>query len=98
MKVYGDNRSGNCYKIGLLLKLLGRSYEWVDIDILKGETHTPEFLCKNPNGKIPLIELDDGRCLSESNAILGYLADGTDLVPQDPFEKAQLYSWLFFEQ
>ncbi|WP_178113386.1 glutathione S-transferase N-terminal domain-containing protein, partial [Pseudomonas yangonensis] len=77
-KVYGDYRSGNCYKVKLMLHLLGKPYEWVLIDILKGETQSEAFLAKNPNGKIPVLELDDGTCLWESNAILNYLADGSE--------------------
>ena len=98
MKVYGDIQSGNCYKIKLLLALLGTPHEWVHIDILKGDTRKPEFLAKNPNGKIPLLELDDGRCLSESNAILNFLAAGTSFLPEDRFALAQVQQWQFFEQ
>lgn len=81
-KVYGDYRSGNCYKIKLAMSLLGIDYQWVPVDILKGETQTPEFLAKNPNGKIPVLELEDGSCLWESNAILNFLADGGAPVAQ----------------
>jgi glutathione S-transferase len=98
MKLYGDALSGNCYKIQLLLAFLQRDYTWCEIDILKGATQTLEFLNMNPNGKIPLLELDDGRFLSESNAILGYLAEGSVFVPQDPYLKAKVYEWMFFEQ
>ncbi len=98
MKVYGDIQSGNCYKIKLLLALLGTPHEWVHVDILKGDTRKPEFLGKNPNGKIPLLELDDGRCLSESNAILNFLAAGTSFLPEDRFALAQVQQWQFFEQ
>jgi len=98
MKVYGDIRSGNCYKIKLLAALLDIKHEWVHVDILAGETKTKEFLARNPNGKIPLLELDDGRMLWESNAILNYLATGTALLPQDPFLHAQVLQWQFFEQ
>jgi glutathione S-transferase len=98
MKVYGDIQSGNCYKIKLLAALLDIEHAWVHVDILAGETATPEFLAKNPNGKIPLLELDDGRMLSESNAILDYLATGTALMPDDNFLRAQVLQWQFFEQ
>ncbi|EKO3573760.1 glutathione S-transferase family protein [bacterium 19MO03SA05] len=98
MKVYGDIQSGNCYKVKLLLSFLGIEHEWCDVNILKGDTKTAEFLSINPNGKIPVVVLDDGRCLSESNAILGYFADGTALIPSDKYEKAKMYEWLFFEQ
>lgn len=98
MKVYGDSRSGNCYKIQLLLGLLGKSCEWEEVDILNGDTQTSDFLAKNPNGKIPLLEFDDGRCLSESNAILNYLAAGSALIPTKPYDAAKMLQWQFFEQ
>ncbi|WP_369434529.1 glutathione S-transferase family protein [Psychromonas sp. MME1] len=98
MKIYGDIQSGNCYKIKLLTSLLGIEHEWIEVNILKDETHTVEFLKKNPNAKIPVLELDDGRCLSESNAILNYLASGTDLLSCVPFEYAKIQQWQFFEQ
>uniref|UniRef100_A4XVQ9 Glutathione S-transferase, N-terminal domain protein n=1 Tax=Ectopseudomonas mendocina (strain ymp) TaxID=399739 RepID=A4XVQ9_ECTM1 len=97
-KVYGDYRSGNCYKVKLMLHLLGKSYEWVPIDILKGETQNEAFLAKNPNGKIPVLELDDGTCLWESNAILNYLADGSEFLPREPRLRTQVLQWQFFEQ
>ncbi|VXC24597.1 Glutathione S-transferase [Pseudomonas sp. 8AS] len=98
LKVYGDYRSGNCYKVKLMLHLLGREYEWVPVDILKGETQTPEFLAKNPNGKIPVLELDDGTCLWESNAILNFLAEGSEFLPGEPRLRTQVLQWQFFEQ
>lgn len=98
MKLYGDARSGNCYKLQLLLAHLDRPYEWVPKDILRGETRQPDFLAKNPNGRIPLLELEDGRCLAESNAILCYLAEGSDWLPADAWTRAQVLQWLFFEQ
>lgn len=98
MRIYGDSRSGNCYKIQLLLSLLGKTCEWVDIDIMKGETRAPSFLEKSPNGKIPLLELDDGRVLSESNAIMHYIAFNTPLVPSSPYQTSKLLQWQFFEQ
>lgn len=98
MKVYGDIQSGNCYKVKLLVAMLGIEHEWVHVDILTGETSANKILSMNPNGKIPIVELDDGRYLSESNAILNYLAKGTALLPEDPFEYAQVLQWQFFEQ
>lgn len=98
MIIYGDIQSGNCYKIKLLTALLDIPHQWVPVDILAGETQTSDFLTKNPNGKIPLLELDDGRTLSESNAILNYLASGTDFFPQDAFLQAKVMQWQFFEQ
>ncbi|TCS36008.1 glutathione S-transferase [Paucimonas lemoignei] len=97
-KIYGDLNSGNCYKVKLLAEQLGMQYEWFNVDILKKETKTPAFLQKNPNGKIPLLELEDGRFLSESNAILYYLAEGTRFLPEERLERAQVFQWLFFEQ
>ncbi|MFZ5960342.1 glutathione S-transferase family protein [Pseudomonas knackmussii] len=97
-KVYGDKLSGNCYKVKLVLHLLGLPYQWQDIDILKGETQTAEFLAMNPNGKVPVLQLEDGTCLWESNAILNFLADGSDLLPSEPRLRTQVLQWQFFEQ
>lgn len=97
-KVYGDYRSGNCYKIKLMLHLLGRDYSWVPIDILRGESREEFFLKKNPNGKIPVLELEDGTCLWESNAILNFLAEGSKFLPSDPRLRTQVLQWQFFEQ
>lgn len=96
--VYGDVNSGNCYKVKLLAEQLALPYTWVGIDTLTKEAQSGEFLKKNPNGKIPLLEIEDGRCLPESNAILHFLAEGTALLPTDFFEHAQVLQWLFFEQ
>ncbi len=98
MKVYGDMKSGNCYKIALTAALLDIEHEWVSVDIMNNETTTTEFLQKNPNGKVPLLELDDGRCLSESNAIVNYLARDSALIPEDAFARAKTLEWQFFEQ
>lgn len=97
-KVYGDYRSGNCYKVKLMLHLLDQPYEWILIDILKGETQSDAFLAKNPNGKIPVLELEDGTCLWESNAILNFLADGSAFLPTEPRLRTQVLQWQFFEQ
>lgn len=97
-KVYGDYRSGNCYKVKLMLHLLGRAYDWVPVDILRGESREPAFLAKNPNGKIPVLELDDGDCLWESNAILNFLAQGSEFLPDDARLRTQVLQWQFFEQ
>ena len=97
-RVYGDYRSGNCYKVKLMLHLLGRDYEWVAVDILRGESREASFLKKNPNGKIPVLELDDGSCLWESNAILNFLADGSEFLPAAPRLRTQVLQWQFFEQ
>jgi len=97
-KVYGDTRSGNCYKVKLMLHLLDLPYEWIAVDILKGETQSEAFLAKNPNGKIPVLELEDGTCLWESNAILNFLADGSEFLPSEPRLRTQVLQWQFFEQ
>ncbi|TKR33434.1 glutathione S-transferase family protein [Luteimonas gilva] len=96
--VYGYSVSGNCHKLRLLLEQLGREYRWVEIDSSKGESRTPEYLAKNPNGRVPIIELEDGRVLAESNAILCYLAEGTPFLPADKWQRAQALGWMFFEQ
>ena len=90
--------SGNGYKIRLLLAQLGKRYRWIELDILTNETRTPQFLAKNPNGRVPALELDDGTCLAESNAILWYLAEGSAFIPGDRLKRAQVLQWMFFEQ
>lgn len=96
--VYGDSRSGNCYKVALILSLTGRKYEWRETDVMSGATRSPEFLEMNPNGKVPVLRLTDGRHLAESNAILLHLSEGTKLLPEDAHQRALVYQWLFFEQ
>ena len=98
LTLYSMQLSGNSYKVRLLLARLGTVYRQIEVDILKGETRTPAFLAKNPDGHIPLLELKDGRRLAASNAILAFLAEGTDYLPSDPFERAQVLRWMFFEQ
>ena len=98
LTIYGDSRSGNCYKLKLLCAELGMSYDWREVDILEGATHTAEFLAMNANGKIPLLALPDGRHLAESNAILCFLADGSELYAGDAFVRAEILQWMFFEQ
>ena len=98
MRLYDYFESGNGYKVRLLLTQLGIPFERIELDILEGETRTPEFLEKNRNGRIPLLELDDGTRLAESDAILFYLAKGTDLLPEDRLQQAQVLQWMFFEQ
>jgi glutathione S-transferase len=90
--------SGNGYKIRLLLSQLGLPYRYHDVDILKGESRTPEFLAKNPNGRIPLLELPDGQFLAESGAILWYLAEASAFIPAGRLARAQVLQWMFFEQ
>ncbi len=98
LTLYDYLDSGNGYKIRLALALTGRAYRWVELDIMRGETRTPAFLAKNPNGRIPTLELDDGTCIAESNAILWYLAEGTALLPEERLGRAQVLQWMFFEQ
>ena len=96
--LHGMTGSGNCYKPALLMSQLGIDFRWVEVDLLAGATRTPAFLAKNPNGKVPLLELPDGRRLAESNAMLCYLAEGTPLLPADRYARAKVFEWLFFEQ
>jgi glutathione S-transferase len=98
LRLHDYLESGNGYKVRLLLHQQGRPFEWIEHDILRGETRTPEYLALNPNGKIPLLELEDGTCLAESNAIQWYLAEGTPFLPEDRLLRAQVLQWLFFEQ
>lgn len=98
LTVYGDMQSGNCYKIKLLLNLLQQEHRWVFVDIMQGATRTPEFLAKNPNGKIPILGLSSGEVLAESNAILHYLAEGSAYSPSAPLDRARVLQWQFFEQ
>jgi glutathione S-transferase len=98
LKLHEYAASGNCYKIRLLLNQLGTAYQRVPTDIHRGESRTPEFLAINPVGKIPVLEIIPGQYLPESNAIIYYLADGTNFFPQDRWERAQVMQWLFFEQ
>ncbi len=96
--LYSMQRSGNCYKVRLALAQLRVPYALVETDILKGDTHTPDFLAKNPSGQVPLLEVAPGRYIPESNAILWFLAENSDLLPDDPVERAQTLQWMFFEQ
>lgn len=98
MTLYDYLDSGNGYKIRLLLALLGQPYRWVELDIMQGRTRTPDFLAKNANGRIPTLELEDGTCIAESDAILWYLGEGTAFIPQDKLGRAQVLQWMFFEQ
>ena len=90
--------SGNGFKVRLLLAQLGTPYRYVELDIMRRETRTPQFLAMNPDGRIPLLGLDDGRYLAQSDAILWYLAEGTPFVPAERFARAQVLQWMFFEQ
>jgi glutathione S-transferase len=96
--IYGMKSSGNCYKVQLLLEILAKPYHWVEVNSAAGETRTPEYIAKNPNGKVPLLETEAGQYLPESNAILCYLANDTALFPNDKWLQANVLQWLFFEQ
>jgi glutathione S-transferase len=98
IRLYDFLPSGNGYKVRLLLRQLSIPYELVEMDITRGETRTPAFLAKNPNGRIPLVELDGGRLLAESGAILFYFAEGTRFLPSDHWKRAEVLQWMFFEQ
>ena len=96
--VYGMADSGNCYKVRLTLEQLALPYRWIEVDSARGETRSAEFLSMNANGKVPILALEDGSFLPESNAILCWLADGTHYLPSDPWQRAQALAWMFFEQ
>jgi len=97
-KLYGDSRSGNCYKAALIMRLTGQSFEWVETDVMAQATRREEFLALNPNGKVPLLQFPDGRCLAESNAILLHLSRNSEWFPKDEWQQALTWQWLFFEQ
>lgn len=98
MKIYGDRISGNCLKVKWVCDHLALPYHWIDVDVVKGETQTSDFLALNPWGQVPTVVFDDGRTLAQSNAIIRYLARGSRLIPADPFTAAQMDAWLFWEQ
>lgn len=97
-RVYGDMLSGNCYKIKMLMQFIGIEHHWKHVDILAGETHTPEFEAMNKNAKIPVLQIGESEYLYESNAILNYLAEGSDFLPASGIERAKVLQWQFFEQ
>jgi len=98
MRIYGDSISGNCLKVRWVAEYLGRSFDWIETDVLKGESRTPEFLALNPAGQVPLVILDDGRPLAQSNAIILHLAERSDLIPADAYDRARMLEWMFWEQ
>lgn len=98
VKIYGDKKSGNCYKVQLTCELLNIPYQWIDVDILAKETQSDAFIALNPNGKIPLLVTADNKVLSESNAIINFLAHDSILLPNDPYQLALVQQWQFFEQ
>ena len=99
-RIFGDASSGNCLKVKWTADYLGLAYDWIETSVVKRETRRPEFLSLNPAGQIPLIILPDGRRLAQSNAIITYLAaiEKSDLLPADPFERAKVDEWMFWEQ
>jgi len=98
MKIYGDSNSGNCLKVKWVCDVLALPYDWIDVDTLKHETRTAQFLKLNGAGQVPTVAFDDGRTLAQSNAIIRYLARDSDLVPKDGFDAAKMDEWLFWEQ
>lgn len=98
MRIFGDLGSGNCLKVKYTADHLGLPYTWMPVDIMKGQTQTPDFLARFPAGRIPVVEFDDGRRLAESNAIIRYLARGSPLLPDDGFAQAKVDQWMFWEQ
>ena len=98
MKIYGDINSGNCLKVKWVCDCLSLPYRWIAVDTLKQETRTPQFLKLNSAGQVPVVEFDDGRTLAQSNAIIRYLARGSDLIPPDAYATAKMDEWLFWEQ
>jgi glutathione S-transferase len=98
MRIYGDSISGNCLKVRWVADHVGRSYEWIETNILEDESRTPAFLAMNPAGQVPAVILDDGRALAQSNAIILHLAEGSDLIPTDAYERARMLEWMFWEQ
>ena len=98
MRVYGDSISGNCLKVKWVADRLGRAYDWIETGVLDGSTRTPAFLALNPAGQVPLVVLEDGRVLAQSNAIMLHLAEGSALIPADPYDRARMFEWLFWEQ
>lgn len=98
MRIYGDPVSGNCLKVKIVADFVELTYDWAPVDILKGDSRTPDYLSRFPAGQVPGLQLDDGRCLAQSNAIMRYLARGSALVPQESFLQAKMDEWLFWEQ
>jgi len=98
LRIYGDTKSGNCLKVKWTAQRLALPFDWVEVDILRSQSRTPEFLAMNPAGQVPAVVLDDGRTLAQSNAIMLHLAEGSALIPTDAFERAKMYEWLFWEQ
>ena len=98
MKIYGDKKSGNCLKVSWTADFLGLPYQWIETDIMQGESRTPAFLALNPAGQVPAVVFDDGRALAQTNAIILHLAEGSALIPADAYDRARMLEWMFWEQ
>lgn len=98
LRIFGDARSGNCLKVKWVAQRLDIPYEWVEVDVMTGDTRTPQFLAVNPAGQVPTVVLEDGRPLAQSNAIILHLAEGSDLIPADAYDRARMLEWMFWEQ
>jgi glutathione S-transferase len=98
VKIYGDSISGNCLKVKWTADFLGLKYDWIETNILQGESRTPTYLAMNPAGQVPAVVLDDGRYLAQSNAIMLHLAEGSSLIPADAYDRAKMFEWMFWEQ
>lgn len=98
LTAFGDSRSGNCLKVKWMLDLMRRDYQWIETDVTSGASRTPDFLAKNPVGQVPLLILEDGRPLAQSNAILLWIGEGTRFIPEDAYDRARMLEWLFWEQ
>ena len=98
MVIFGDSRSGNCLRIKWVARRLAIPFEWREVDIMAGATRTPEYMAMNPAGQVPTVILEDGRYLSQSNAVILHLAEGSDLIPADAYDRAKMLEWLFWEQ
>jgi glutathione S-transferase len=98
LQIYGDRVSGNCLKVKWTAEKLGIPYRWIQTDVRQAETRTPEFLAMNPGGQVPVVVLEDGRVLAQSNAIILHLAEGSGLIPKDAYDRAKMLEWMFWEQ
>ena len=98
MQIYGDRVSGNCLKVKWTADKLGLAYVWIQTDVLQAQSRTPQFLALNPAGQVPTVVLEDGRPLAQSNAIILHLAQGSDLIPADAYDRARMLEWMFWEQ
>jgi glutathione S-transferase len=96
--IYGDRVSGNCLKVKWTAEKLGIPYRWIQTDVMQAQSRTPEFLAMNPAGQVPLVVLEDGRPLAQSNAIILHLAEGSALIPADAYARARMLEWMFWEQ